>query len=86
MAKTEMLRARMEPDLKHHAEEIFKELGLSTTQALILFYRQVIMAHGLPFEVKIPNKVTQDAMEDVRLKRNLTTYNSINDLLGKIEE
>lgn len=83
MPKTEMVRTRMEPDLKHDAEEIFKKLGLSTDQAIILFYQQVIMNHGLPFKVKLPNQTTQDALVDVLLKRNLNKHNSLDDLKNK---
>ncbi len=37
MAKTEMIRARITPELKTEAEAIFKKLGLSTTEAITLF-------------------------------------------------
>ena len=47
MAKTEMIRARVEPHLKQEAEEIFSRLGLSSTEAITLFYRQVALQHGL---------------------------------------
>ena len=39
MAKTEMIRARVEPELKYQAEEVFSGLGLSPTEAITLFYR-----------------------------------------------
>ena len=52
MAKTEMIRARVEPELKDQAEEVFSDLGLSPTAAITLFYRQVTLHHGLPFAVK----------------------------------
>ena len=55
MAKTEMIRARVEPELKSQAEEVFSDLGLSPTAAITLFYRQVTLHHGLPFAVKVPN-------------------------------
>ncbi len=54
MAKTEMIRARMELDLKQEAESIFFTLGISPTKAITLFYKQVALHNGLPFEVKIP--------------------------------
>ena len=55
MAKTETIRARVEPELKYLAEEVFSELGLSPTEAITLFYTQVTLHRGLPFEVRIPN-------------------------------
>ena len=74
MSKSEVVRARIEPEVKHHAEEILKELGLSSSQAIGMFYKQVIFSHGLPFDVKIPNKETQEAMIDLMLRRNVKEY------------
>lgn len=54
MPKTQMIRARIEPDLKQDVESIFKELGLTTTEAISLFYHQVKLWKGLPFEVRLP--------------------------------
>ena len=56
MAKTAVISARIDPELKQNAESIFKELGLTTAQAITLFYRQVDLQHGLPFSIKLPNK------------------------------
>ena len=67
MAKTETIRARVEPELKHQAEELLRELGLSATEAITLFYKQVTMHRGLPFEVKIPNSDTTEALRQAGL-------------------
>jgi DNA-damage-inducible protein J len=53
-----MIRARTNPELKSKVEDIFEKLGLNTTQAINLFFSQVCLYKGLPFEVKIPNKTT----------------------------
>lgn len=58
MPKTAVVTARMDPELKHDAEEVFRELGLTTTQAITLFYKQVELERGLPFAVRLPNDVT----------------------------
>ncbi|MBD2395634.1 type II toxin-antitoxin system RelB/DinJ family antitoxin [Cyanobacterium aponinum FACHB-4101] len=63
MSKTATVRARIEPDLKIRVEHIFQKLGLSTTEAINLFYKQVELQQGLPFEVKIPNEITQKTLE-----------------------
>ena len=59
MSKTATIRARIEPELKTRVENIFEKLGLTTTEAINLFYKQVELQQGLPFEVKIPNSITQ---------------------------
>jgi len=56
MNKTSTVRARIEPDLKDKAERVFRKLGLTSTQAITLFYKQVELRKGLPFDVVIPNE------------------------------
>ncbi len=64
MAKTAVVKARIEPGLKADAEIILRELGLSPTDAVTLFYRQITLTRGLPFEVKIPNEVTLKTLQE----------------------
>ena len=85
MAKTEMIRARVEPELKHEAEELFKRLGLSATEAITLFYKQVTLNQGLPFEVKIPNADTIEALRQAEARADLTEYTSLQDLKTRFE-
>lgn len=66
MAKTAMTHARLTPALKKEAEAILGELGISISTAYELFYRQIIAHRGLPFEVRIPNAATRQAMADAR--------------------
>ena len=66
MAKTAMIRARVEPELKREAEELLSELGMSATEAITLFYRQVTMHRGLPFDVRVPNAETVEALRQSR--------------------
>ncbi|MEO5338836.1 MAG: type II toxin-antitoxin system RelB/DinJ family antitoxin [Magnetospirillum sp. WYHS-4] len=86
MSKTEMIRARVEPDLKHEAEKVFSALGLSPTEAITLFYKQVTMHHGLPFEVRIPNAVTREAIRQVQAREGLTRYASVKDLMAEFDD
>lgn len=51
-----VVRARVDPELKKDAEEVFAELGLNTTEAIRLFLSQVRLRKGLPFAVSIPEK------------------------------
>ena len=57
---------RLEAEDKKEAEKIFATLGLTTSEAIRLFYRQTILRRGLPFSVDIPNDVTVAAMEAAR--------------------
>ena len=84
MAKTEMIRARVEPGLKREAEGYFSALGLSTTEAITLFYRQVTMHRGLPFEVRIPNDETIEALRQARDREGLDEYPGLEDLKAEL--
>jgi DNA-damage-inducible protein J len=58
MARTTTIRARTSPELKEEVEDILRELGLNTTEAINIFFSQIRLRHGLPFDVRIPNKTT----------------------------
>jgi len=85
MAKTAVISARIDPELKRKAEQVFTELGLTTSQAIILFFKQVDLQRGLPFSLKIPNEVTQRALDDARARRNLESFDSVEDLFEDLE-
>ena len=53
-AKSANLYARIEPDVKEQAESILAALGIPASNAINMFYKQIILNRGLPFEVKIP--------------------------------
>ena len=54
MAKSANLYARIEPEVKEQAEIILGELGIPASSAINMFYKQIILQRGLPFEVKLP--------------------------------
>ena len=84
MEKTATVRARIEPELKNDVEKLFKELGLSTTEAINIFYRQVKMRNGLPFNVVIPDKTTEKVFKDMDAQRNLIRCEDANDMFDKL--
>lgn len=80
MPKTAVISARMDPKLKTRTEAVFKEMGLTATQAITLFYRQVDLERGLPFAVRVPNAETAGALEQARSRSNLDSFNTLEDL------
>ena len=47
--KSEVVHARVQADIKADAEKILNVVGLSLSQAIDLFLRQVVLKKGLPF-------------------------------------
>ncbi|HLA50177.1 MAG TPA: type II toxin-antitoxin system RelB/DinJ family antitoxin [Thermodesulfovibrionia bacterium] len=84
MAKTAMIRARTSPDLKETVENIFKRLGLNTTEAINLFFSQVKLHRGLPFEVKIPNKITLATFKKTDEGKELIKCKDADDMFKKL--
>lgn len=84
MSKTAVIKARIEPELKMEVDRIFQTLGLSTTEAVTLFYRQVLLRNGLPFEVAIPNEVTLHTFADTDAGKNLVECESKEDLFAQL--
>lgn len=66
MSETTMLHVRMDGKTKKGAEAVFAKLGISTSDAIRIFFKQVKLQKGLPFEVRIPNAESRKAVEEVR--------------------
>ena len=77
MAKTDTIRARVEPELRREAESVLKTLGLSPAEAIRLFYRQVTLRRGLPFTVEIPNSETEEAMRQALEGEDLAEWSDV---------
>ena len=85
MSKTATVNVRIEPKLKHNVEKIMDQLGLTTTQAITLFYKQFEIHKGLPFEVNIPNEETKAAMDEINTNgKNLKSYKNIDELFSEL--
>lgn len=83
-AKTRMIHARVDPKLKESAERVFTALGISTTEAIRLFMKQVELHEGLPFPIAIPNAQTIAAMREANNPAALKRYRSFRDLRAKL--
>ena len=84
MAKDAIINARVESRLKTKVDQIFNVLGLSQTEAITLFYKQVELNQGLPFDVKVPNKLTKKTLKDSRIGKNIKKFKSKADLYADL--
>ena len=84
MSKSAMVQARVEPDLKNNAESIFRELGLNSAQAITMFYKQVELTGGLPFNVGVPNEKTRKTFESTDEGRDLIVCEDAQDMFEKL--
>ncbi len=65
MAKACTVQARIEPELKEKADIILKKIGITASQAINALYAQIVMNKGVPFELKIPNRASRSAMDEL---------------------
>ena len=84
MSKTATVRARLEPELKDRAEVVFRRLGLNATQAITLFYKQVELRDGLPFDLVIPTALTKRTFEQTDSGRDVVMCEDADDLFKKL--
>lgn len=64
---------RLEADKLAQAKQILDDLGLNFSEAVNIFTNQIILKHGLPFMVTLPNHATRKAMQEVRQGKNLAS-------------
>ena len=83
--KTAIINARIRPQLKTEVEGILSQLGITTTQAITMFFEQVRVNKGIPFDLKLPNEETIQAIEDARNNRDMVET-SIDELRRDLTE
>ncbi len=88
MSKQSVINARTDQETKSQAEAVFFALGLSTTQAINLFLKQVIYTQSIPFDLKIPrelNTKTQEIFEKTDRGEELTECDSLEDMMNQLK-
>jgi DNA-damage-inducible protein J len=87
MSKSANLYTRIEPDVKEQAEKILSTLGIPASSAINMFYKQIILQRGIPFEVKLPkeSRLDMSTMTDEVLSKELEKgYTDVNE--GRVKD
>ena len=89
MNKTSMIHIRVQPEIKQEAEEILNNLGMTTTEAINIYLKQIILRCGLPFEVKKP-QFNDDMLESIaeaeEIEKHPEKYKSYNSVEEFMED
>ena len=75
--KTAVIHARIEPQIKLQAEGVLHDLGISPTDAIRIFYRQITLRRGLPFAVSLPNERTAATLAKSRRGEDVQEFESL---------
>ena len=84
MSKPSVITMHIDSKTKQQADIIFQQLGLTTSEAITLFYRQVVLMRSLPFPVDIPNETTIAALEEADQKDQLKVFDNTKDLYDNL--
>lgn len=84
--KTANLYARIEPDLKEQAESILSALGVPASNAITMFYKQIVLHRGLPFDVTLPSGDVLEYESLSRTEKDAELEKGYQDMLnGKVK-
>ena len=82
MNKSSRVEARMDSDLKQAAEAIFSQLGVSPSEAIRIFYKQVALYQGFPFDLRLPKAETIAALQELNHPEHLIRHDSVDDMFA----
>jgi len=82
--KADFIRARIEPHLKAEVHAVLDAIGITPTQAITIFYKQIQLRQGLPFEVAVPKAKMAKALKKARRYKNLLASKDANDRFKKL--
>jgi DNA-damage-inducible protein J len=85
MQEQELISISVESHLKAIAEAIFEQFGMTKSEAIELFYRQVALTKDIPFVQRSLNDETVEAIETIENNDELTTYSSFAQLRQELE-
>jgi len=80
--KTAVIHARIELQTKTEAETVLRQLGLTPTEAIRIFYAQILLRGGLPFAVEIPNSLTKETLDKSQRGEDIQAFDSLSDMFA----
>ena len=86
MNRTATVRARVEPRLKADVEKLLHRLGVTTTEAITMFYSQIRLRNGLPFPVEVPNATTRKTFEATDRGKGLNVYDDLDEMFNALDK
>jgi len=85
MNKTATIQARIDPNVKNKAQRILTKLNISMSEAVSMFLTQVSLTKGIPFDIKIPNNLTEETLRKSENGEDLHEVSDVNQLLEELK-
>jgi addiction module RelB/DinJ family antitoxin len=97
MARSAYYQLRLSQDEKEQAFSVIRDQGISPAQAFRLFLKQVVDTRSIPFPIQasahcplglshVPNAKTIAAMKELDDRKDLKSYNTIEDLFADLND
>lgn len=75
---------RIDEEAKLVASEVLKQYGMSLSEGINLFCKQVAMTHSIPFDLKVPSDKMQKALKELE-QREGKKFSSFEALKADLE-
>ena len=79
------IHARIDAQTKSQAQSILSELGMTLSEAITLYLRQIVFNKGIPFELKIPNELTLKTIEKSERGEELHEASSVEEMFKELD-
>lgn len=84
-AAQEVVRTRIDADLKREATDVLSSIGLTASDAIRMLFVRVAAEKALPFEVRVPNATTVAALE-ANERGEVERFDSIDALFADLND
>lgn len=85
MSKTATIQTRVDPMIKQKAQMILKKLNISMSEAISMYLSQITLHNGIPFEIKIPKKLTAKTFEGSENMNEIHKVSSVDELFQELD-
>jgi DNA-damage-inducible protein J len=85
MGKSATINTRIDEKTKTQAQSILRILNIPMSEAISMFFKQIVLHKGIPFEIKIPNDVTVETFEKTDAGKELQKVSSIEELAKELK-
>ena len=82
--KNTIIRARIEPELKEKVEIVLNSLGMTSTDAIRVFFKQIELRKGLPFAIELPNAETEKVFKATDKGSKLNKCDSAEEMFERL--
>ncbi len=85
MAKTATIQTRVDPKIKKSAQNILNTLNISMSEAISMYLSQITLHKGIPFEIKIPNRITAQTLKKSEDGKELHKVSNVDELFQELD-